>query len=79
MMYDNWSYGHNDGNTIFGFVFMLVIMVIFVLVIIALIHHFNKLPKYGSHPETALDILSKRYANGEIDKKEFEEKRKDLR
>jgi putative membrane protein len=78
MMYDNWSYGNNSGTDVFGFVFMLLVMAGIVVGIIAIVHHFNRMPKHQTQHDTALDILSKRYANGDIEKKEFEEKRKDL-
>ncbi|WP_040727394.1 SHOCT domain-containing protein [Thiomicrorhabdus sp. Kp2] len=50
--------------------FWLVVLV----VIFVLLRQFTPL----SDKETALEVLKKRYAKGEIDKQEFEEKKKDL-
>lgn len=76
MMYDYW--GHGSGTDGWGFVFMLLMMVLVILGIVVLVRYLGQEP--GSHnQDEALDVLKKRFANGEIDKKEFEEKRKILK
>ena len=59
--------------------FWLAVLVLVILGIMFLIRYMGG---YGTDgrgaQETPLDVLKKRYARGEIDKKEFEEKKKDL-
>ena len=78
MMYDNWHYGNNGSSPVGMFIFMLFMITIVVVGIIALVHYLNKSSTSDSRRETAMELLHKRYAQGEIDKPEFEEKRKDL-
>ena len=76
-MYD-WGYNDN-GYGVWGFVFMLLIMALVVIgVIVAIRYLGSHAGASGSQKETALDILQKRYASGEIDKSEYEEKRRAL-
>jgi putative membrane protein len=62
---------------VFNMIFWLLIIIGVVFLIFWTV---NKVKRAEQKPEeeSALDILKKRYASGEIDKEEFEEKKKNL-
>jgi putative membrane protein len=65
---------------VWGFGMMLVMLTFWVLVIVGLIALVRWLVTQGreSRTDTALEILRQRYARGEINKEEFDAKRRDL-
>lgn len=74
MMWDTFGWGIGWS---FMWIFMLLFWVLVILGIFALIRWLSQ----SGEPRgdgRALDILKERYAKGEIDKKEFETKKKDL-
>lgn len=60
-----------------GWFSMLLVWVLLILGVIALVRYLTK-TSGGREEKSLLEILERRYAKGEIDKKEFEEKKKDL-
>jgi putative membrane protein len=78
MMHDDWSYRNYDGNGFGNMLFMLILTVLIIIGVVLLVHHFSRVSSIYPYQETALEALRKRYVAGDIDKKEFEEKRKDI-
>lgn len=70
MMYD-WMLGTG------GVIFMLLFFTLIGVGIVLLVHYVVSETKPQPR-NTALEILRQRYAKGEIDRKEFEERRRDL-
>jgi putative membrane protein len=74
------NYGF-DGHMMYGYGgwFMWIILIALVVLVIYLFTQQKKLPSSQSATgETALDILKKRFARGEISKEEFESMKRDL-
>ncbi|MGC9092241.1 MAG: SHOCT domain-containing protein [Bacteroidota bacterium] len=67
-------------NWMMGGWFMMVLFWILVIIGVVLLVRWIGLQNKASmtEKESALEILKKRYAKGEISKEEFEEKKKDL-
>lgn len=68
-------YGNWEGHWFGGGFFMIFFYIIFVFLIVYLIR--NYLGK-AARTDTALDILKKRYAAGEITKDQFDGMKKDI-
>lgn len=71
-LHGNWGFGMGIGMTIF---WLVVIAVIFILVKQGINGYSGQA---GKKTERPLEILKQRYAQGEIDKDEFESKKKEL-
>ena len=83
-----YGYGHGMQNFgplgIAGGVLSIIFWILIIILVVALIRRMTRGNYHWmegrrmSGNKTALDILKERYAKGEINKQEFEEKKKDI-
>lgn len=78
-MMGNWG-GFGWWGMGFGFIFMTLFGLLILLGIAALIRWLvsQSWRNHGASPKTPLEILQERYARGEIDRNEYEQKKQDL-
>jgi putative membrane protein len=81
----HWHYPHMMGDggwlaMIFGPIFMLVPLVVLIAVVVLAARGFSGPWRFGDRASerTPLDLLKERFARGEIDKEEYEERRRIL-
>ncbi len=77
-MWGGWGWGWFPGMML-GPLMMLIVVGGTVAVIVWLVRGVAHIDHHAHHSRAALEILEQRFARGEIDKSEFEDKRKILR
>jgi len=78
----DWGSGHGWGYMHgFGWMFGLLVWVVIIVAIVAVLRLISsKSAQNGPPPaQTALEILDQRFARGEIDQQEYEQKRRVLK
>ena len=88
MMYYGYGVEHMAGWGIFGLIVSVMFWLAIIFLIIAVLRRIFWGPRWRGHwmrrhdmmggCYSALDILQERYAKGEINKEEYEQKKKDL-
>lgn len=73
----HWDYGWGLGFG-FGWIFLLFFWLLLILGVVYLIKLIGGSTRRGEREKTALDILKKRYAKGEVSREEFEKIKEDL-
>ena len=73
----HWDYGWGIGLG-FGWLFMAIFWILVILGVMYFVKSITGSKKVEEKEDTALDILKKRYAKGEITKEEFDRMKDDL-
>ncbi|GMT41147.1 MAG: hypothetical protein IEMM0001_1882 [bacterium] len=68
----------NAGGFGFGGIFMWIFWILIIVAIVALFRSISSSRSGTSASENPMEILRRRYANGEISDEEFEHRRKEL-
>ncbi len=74
---DGWGWGWWGMGIVHGLLWW-AILILGIIVLVRLLGRDSRRGPGAPAQETALDILKKRYARGEIGREEFEEKKRDL-
>jgi putative membrane protein len=77
-----WNYGYRGAMGWFGWIGPALMLVLWAAIIVGIVFFIRAMARQSrarlTQEESALEILKKRYARGEINKEEFEQKKSDL-